>query len=164
VESFYDANMMLTRRDAPFNFYDPQRPVYTRPRFLPASRVDGCHVKEAMIAEGALLHDCEVSQSIVGIRSRIGPGCRVSRSVLLGADFYEKDDDAPTHDGGAPELGVGAGSVLDRVIVDKNARIGKDVHLTNEAGVDHADGDGFYIRNGIIIVPKWGVVRDGTVA
>lgn len=164
VESFYDANINLTRRDAPFNFYDPQRPVYTRPRFLPASRVDGCQVKEAMIAEGALMQDCEVTQSIVGIRARIAPGCRVSRSVLLGADFYEKDDDAPTHDGGAPELGIGAGSVLDRVIVDKNARIGKGVRLTNEAGVDHADGDGFYIRNGIVIVPKWGVVRDGTVA
>jgi glucose-1-phosphate adenylyltransferase len=164
VESFYDANIMLTRPDAPFSFYDPQRPVFTRPRFLPASRVNGCRVNEALIAEGADLDNCEVSQSIVGIRARIGPGSRISRSVLLGADFYEKDDDAPTRDGGAPELGVGAGSVLDRVIVDKNARIGKNVRLTNEAGVQEADGDGFHIRNGIIIVPKWGVVRDGTVA
>jgi glucose-1-phosphate adenylyltransferase len=163
VESFYDANIMLTRRGAPFSFYDPQRPVYTRPRFLPASRVDGCRINEAVIAEGALLDQCEVSQSIVGIRARIGGGCRISRSVLLGADFYEKDDDAPSHEGSAPDLGIGSDSILDRVIVDKNARIGRGVRLTNEAGVDHADGDGFFIRNGIIIVPKWGVVRDGTV-
>jgi glucose-1-phosphate adenylyltransferase len=164
VASFYDANIMLTRREAPFNFYDPQRPVFTRPRFLPASRVDGCHIDEAVIAEGANLEDSDVRQSIVGIRACIGRGCKISRSVLLGADFYEKDDDAPAHDGGGPPLGIGEGSVLDRVIVDKNARIGRGVRLTNEAGVEHADGDGFHIRNGIIIVPKWGVVRDGTVA
>ena len=164
VASFYDANIMLTHRDTPFNFYDPQRPVFTRPRFLPASRVDGCQVDEAVIAEGAIMEKSQVSQSIIGIRARVGRDCRISRSVLLGADFYEKDDDAPLHDGAGPELGIGAGSVLDRVIVDKNARIGKGVHLTNAAGVDHADGDGFYIRNGIIIVPKWGVVRDGTIA
>jgi glucose-1-phosphate adenylyltransferase len=164
VASFYDANLMLTRRDAPFAFYDPRRPIFTRPRFLPASRLDNCKVTEAVVAEGAMLDDCEVSQSVIGIRTRAGKGCRITRSVLLGADFYEKDDDAPTRDGGAPELGIGAGSVLDRVIVDKNARIGKNVRLTNEAGVDQADGDGFYIRNGIVIVPKWGIVRDGTVA
>jgi glucose-1-phosphate adenylyltransferase len=164
VASFYDANIMLTRREAPFNFYDPQRPVFTRPRFLPASRVDGCHIDEAVIAEGANLEESDVRQSIVGIRACIGRGCKISRSVLLGADFYEKDDDAPAHDGGGPSLGIGEGSVLDRVIVDKNARIGRGVRLTNEAGVEHADGDGFHIRNGIIIVPKWGVVRDGTVA
>jgi glucose-1-phosphate adenylyltransferase len=155
---------MLTRRQAPFSFYDPQRPVYTRPRFLPASRVDGCKIDEALIAEGAMLDDCQVAQSIVGVRSRIGKGCRISRSVLLGADFYDTDDDAPSHDGPAPDLGIGSDSVLDRVIVDKNARIGKGVRLTNEAGVDQADGDGFFIRNGIVIVPKWGVVRDGTIA
>jgi glucose-1-phosphate adenylyltransferase len=164
VESFYDANIMLTRRDTPFSFYDPQRPVFTRPRFLPASRVDRCTVEEAVIAEGADLESSHISQSVIGIRTRVGADCRISRSVLLGADFYEKDDDAPSHDGGGPELGIGAGSVLDRVIVDKNARIGRGVRLTNEAGVENADGDGFYIRNGIVIVPKWGVVRDGTIA
>jgi glucose-1-phosphate adenylyltransferase len=162
VESFYDANIMLTRRNAPFSFYDPRRPVFTRPRFLPASRFDQCHVEDAVVAEGSLLEQCSVSQSVVGIRSRIGKGSRVTRSVLLGADFYEKDEDAPLNDGG-PELGIGPDSVLDRVIVDKNARIGAGVRLTNEAGVQNADGDGYHIRNGIIIVPKWGVVRPGTV-
>ena len=161
VESFYDANIMLTRRNAPFSFYDPHRPVFTRPRFLPASRLDGCSIDEAVIAEGSLLDQCTISQSIVGIRSQIGRGSKITRSVLLGADFYDRDDDAPSHAGG-PELGIGADSVLDRVIVDKNARIGPGVRLVNEAGVQHADGDGYFIRNGIIIVPKWGVVRAGT--
>ncbi len=164
VESFYDANIMLTRRSAPFNFYDPMRPVFTRPRFLPGSRLNECTVDQAVIAEGCYADKSSITESIVGIRARIGSGCRISRSVLLGADFYENDDDAPVHASGSPSLGIGSDSVLDRVIVDKNARIGRGVRLTNEAGVQHADGDGFYIRNGIIIVPKWGAVQDGTVA
>ncbi len=163
VESFYDANIMLTQRRAPFNFYDPRRPVFTRPRFLPGSRLNECAVDQAVIAEGCYADKSTITQSIVGIRTRIGRGCTVSRSVLLGADFYENDDDAPVHDGGGPEMGIGADSVLDRVIVDKNARIGRGVRLTNEAGVQNADGDGYHIRNGIIIVPKWATVPAGTV-
>ncbi len=118
---------------------------------------------EALIAEGSYADHSAITQSIVGIRTRIGRGCTISRSVLLGADFYENDDDSPVYAGNGPPLGIGAGSVLDRVIVDKNARIGDGVRLTNEAGVQNADGDGYHIRNGIIIVPKWAVVPSGTV-
>jgi glucose-1-phosphate adenylyltransferase len=164
VSSFYDANIMLTRPEAPFNFYDPRRPVFTRPRFLPGSRLNDCAVGQSMIAEGCYIDHATITESIVGIRTRIGRGCRIHRSVLLGADFYENDDDTPSFEGGGPEMGIGADSVLDRVIVDKNARIGAGVRLTNEAGVQNADGDGYYIRNGIIIVPKWATVPEGTVA
>jgi len=162
VASFYDANIMLTKPRAPFNFYDPRRPVFTRPRFLPSSRLNHCTVDEALIAEGSYADHSTITQSIVGLRTRVGRGCRISRTVLLGADFYETDDDAPTR-GAGPAMGIGDESVLDRVIVDKNARIGRGVRLTNEAGVQDADGDGYHIRGGIVIVPKWGVVPDGTV-
>jgi glucose-1-phosphate adenylyltransferase len=163
VESFYDANLMLTRPRAPFNFYDPRRPVFTRPRFLPGSRLNNCKVDEALIAEGSYVDHSTITQTIIGLRTRIGRGCAISRSVLLGADFYENDEDAPPFEGVGPDLGIGPGSILDRVIVDKNARIGQEVRLTNEAGVQNADGTGYHIRNGIIIVPKWGVVPSGTV-
>jgi len=163
VQSFYDANMMQTDPAAPFNFYDPHRPIYTHPRFLPGSRLDACSVDRAIIAEGCYLDRCTVRESVVGIRTQVRAGARITRSVLLGADFFEADDDAPRRDDG-PRLGLGRDVVLDRVIVDKNARIGHGVHLVNEAGVQHADGDGYYIRNGIIIVPRGGVVRDGTRA
>lgn len=162
VMSFYDANILLTRPQPPFSFYDPRRPVFTRPRFLTGSRLYGCTVDEAVVAEGCYVDRATISQSIVGIRSSISRGCRITRSVLLGADFYENDDEAPLHESG-PNLGIGRDSVLDRVIVDKNARIGAGVRLTNQAGVQHADGDGYLIRSGIVIVPKWGVVPDGTV-
>jgi glucose-1-phosphate adenylyltransferase len=162
VDSFYEANIMLTRPNAPFKFYDPRRPIYTHPRFLPGSRLSDCSVRDVTLAEGCYLDRCTVEESIVGIRTTIQPGAVVRRSVLLGADLYEADDD----DGYAtrPRLGIGRDVVLDRVIVDKNARIGDGVRLVNEAGVQEADGDGYFIRNGVIVVPKDGVIPPGTTA
>src|SRR5205809_464107 len=95
VDSFYDANIMLTRRGAPFTFYDPRRPIYTHPRFLPGSRISDCELREAIVAGGCYLDRCAVDQSIIGIRTTVQPGATIRRSVLLGADFYEADDEAP---------------------------------------------------------------------
>ena len=161
VESYYDANIMLTAPGAPFNFYDPRRPVYTRPRFLPSSRLNDCRIDHAIVAEGCYLDHCAIDRSVVGIRQHVNRGTRVSRSILCGADYYEGDSDTPAAPG-APPIGIGRDCRLDRVIVDKNARIGHEVRLVNEAGVEQADGPGWYIRNGIVIVPRGGVVPDGT--
>jgi glucose-1-phosphate adenylyltransferase len=162
IQSFYDANMLLTRPDAPFRFYDPQRPIYTHPRFLPGSRLTDCVVKDAIVAEGCFIDRAEITQSVVGIRTRIRTGARIRRSVLLGADYYGTDAEAPTLASG-PKLGIGQDVELDRVIVDKNARIGHGVRLVNAAGVQEADGNGYVIRNGVIIVPKDGIVPPGTM-
>jgi glucose-1-phosphate adenylyltransferase len=161
IQSFYDANVMLTQPGAPFSFYDPRRPIYTRPRFLPGARLADCTVRDAIIAEGCDIDRCAIEHSVIGIRANIRSGTRITRSVLLGADFYESDDEAPAR-GNRPRLGIGRDVVLDRVIVDKNARIGDGVSLTNAAGVREADGPGYYIRGGIVIVPKDGVIADGT--
>jgi glucose-1-phosphate adenylyltransferase len=96
---------------------------------------------------------------VVGIRMNVQTGARITNSVLLGADFYEDEPPPP----GSPFLGIGRDVVLDRVVIDKNARIGDGARLTNEAGIDHADGAGYYIRGGIIVVPKGGVIAPGTV-
>ena len=162
VASFYEANLMLTRPDVPFSFYDSRCPIYTHARFLPGSRLSDCTIQRGLITEGCSLDRCTIEESVIGIRTHVQPGTRISRSVLLGADYYESDDFAPAR-GSAPRLGIGRDAVLDRVIVDKNARIGDGVQLTNAAGVQDADGDGYYIRNGIIVVPKDGVIRAGTV-
>ena len=161
VASFYDANVMLTNPGAPFKFYDANRPIYTHPRFLPGSRLADCSVREAIIVDGCYLDRCSIEQSIVGIRTYVGRGATIRRSVLLGADYFEDPARQPRN--GYPQLGIGADVVLDRVIVDKNARIGEGARLVNEKGVDHADGDGYYIRNGIIVVPKDGTIKPGTV-
>jgi glucose-1-phosphate adenylyltransferase len=162
VDSFYDANILLARPHAPFNFYDPYRPIYTHARFLPGSRLGECDVRDAIVAEGCYLDRCSVQESIVGIRTSVQRGATIRRSVLLGADYYEADDAAPAR-GDAPRLGIGRNVVLDRVIVDKNARIGDEAKLVNERQVQEADGDGYHIRSGVIVVPKDGVIRPGTV-
>jgi glucose-1-phosphate adenylyltransferase len=155
IDAFYDANIQLTRRGAPFNFFHPRRPIYTNPRFLPGTRLHDCHLDTSIVAEGCYLDHCEVVDSVVGIRTHVSPGARVTRSVLLGADYYEEEA------GGPVALGIGRDVVLDRVIVDKNARIADGVRLVNDAGIDHLDGDGFAIRDGIIVVPKGAEVTRG---
>ena len=163
VESFYDANVMLTRPGAPFDFYDPYRPIFTHPRFLPGSRLGECAVRNAIVAEGCHLEHCAIEDSVIGIRMAVQPGTAIRRSVLLGADYYEADDAAPVRERSAPRLGIGRNVTLDRVIVDKNARIGDGARLVNEQGIQHADTDNYVIRGGIIVVPKDGIISAGTV-
>ncbi|HXG89995.1 MAG TPA: glucose-1-phosphate adenylyltransferase [Vicinamibacterales bacterium] len=158
VDSFYDANIQLTQPNAPFSFYDPTCPIYTHQRFLSPSRLLECTVHNGLVADGSFLDRCEVSDTVIGIRSTIRSGARITRSVLLGADHYERD---PVSTRGAIPLGIGADVELDRVIVDKNARIGAGAKLVNSTNVEHYDGDGIYIRNGIIIVAKDAVIPPG---
>jgi glucose-1-phosphate adenylyltransferase len=157
IEAFYDANIQLTGRAAGFNFFHPRWPIYTHQRFLPGTRAHGCTIDASIVAEGCDLDSCRITDSVIGIRTRVSPGTTIARSVLLGADYYE-DDGA----GNRIRLGIGRDVVLDRVIVDKNARIGDGVRLVNEQGIQEAEGDGYFIRSGIIIVPKGASIASGT--
>ena len=153
--------LIMTTAFETWTRYDADRPIYTHPRFLPGARIVDCTVKNAMIAEGCFVDKGSIEDSIVGIRAVVKGGCTIRRSVLLGADYYEDDALAPSS-AGIP-LGIGRDVTLDGVIVDKNARIGEGARLTNSAGLQQADGDGYYIRDGIIIVPKDGIIKPGTV-
>ena len=155
VESFYHANILLTEPHAPFKFYDPRRPIYTHERFLPPSHLRSCTVRESIVADGCFLEECSIEQSVIGIRTHICRGTRITRSVLLGADVYASTE--------SESIGIGRNVVLDRVIIDKNAAIGDGARLVNETGIQHADGDGYYIRSGIIVVPKGGRVAAGAI-
>lgn len=159
IESFYDANVMLGRSSSPFRFWDLRKPIYTHLRHMPGSRLTDCRVRDSIVDDGCYLDRCQVEESVVGIRTHIQSGSRIGRSVLLGADFYE---DVATADR-RPALGIGRDVVLDKVIIDKNARIGDGARLVNEKDVEEIDGDGYYIRGGIIVVPKGGVIQPGTV-
>jgi glucose-1-phosphate adenylyltransferase len=157
IDAFYDANIQLTQRGAPFSFFHPHRPIYTHPRFLPATRTYGSRIDTSIIAEGCYLDTCEIRDSVVGIRTHVRPGAHVLRSVLLGADYYQDEADGS----GDVELGIGSNAILDRVIVDKNARIAPGVRLVADKNARDADGEGWYIRDGIIVVPKGAVVTKG---
>ncbi len=157
IRAFYQANIQLTRSDAPFNFFHPRWPIYTHPRFLPSTRANECRIDSSIVAEGCDLAACVVTDSVVGIRTRVSPGSTITRSVLLGADFYQEED--PGSD--AVSLGIGRDVAIEGAIIDKNARIADGVRLSNPDGIQQADGDGWCIRDGIIIVPKGAVVRRG---
>jgi glucose-1-phosphate adenylyltransferase len=159
IESFYQNNVMLGRLDSPFHFWDKDRPIYTHLRHLPGSLIPNVSARDSLISEGCYLAGCSIETSVVGVRMAVREGSRITRSVLLGADFYEYG--APPE--GLCGLGIGKDVVLDRVIIDKNARIGDGARLVNEQHVEQADGDGYYVRSGIIVVAKGGVIKPGTV-
>jgi glucose-1-phosphate adenylyltransferase len=162
IGSYFEANLALCESMPPFDFYDASRPVYTHPRFLPASKVEGCQVRRSLISEGCIMIGAEVERAVIGIRSRIGHGTRIRDSLVLGADYYETVDEiARAESRGLPPLGIGPDSVVERAIIDKNARVGRGVRIVNAQGVAEADGDGYHIRDGIVVVPKHAVVPDG---
>jgi len=164
IRSYYLANLALCQPVPPFDFYDAARPVYTHPRFLPATKVEQCTVRNALISEGSIVVGAELERSLVGIRSRVAKGARIRESLLLGADFYETLDEIARAAGrGLPPMGIGEDTLIERAIVDKNARIGRGVRIVNEAGEQNRDGEGWFIRDGIVVIPKHGVIPDGTV-
>jgi glucose-1-phosphate adenylyltransferase len=164
IRSYYQANLALCQPVPPFDFYEATRPVYTHPRFLPASKVESCVVTNSLLSEGCIVVGANIEHSVVGIRSRIGRGAQIRDSLVLGADYYETLDELDRQTGrGTPAIGVGEDSVVTGAILDKNARIGRGVRIVNEAGVQEKDGDGYFIRDGIVLVPKNGVIPDGTV-
>lgn len=160
VESFYDANIMLTQPGAPFSFYDPRRPIYSHARFLPPSRVTSSTFERTLVAEGCYIDQADIIDSVVSIRTTISAGAKIRRSVLLGADAYEAREEGTSS---LVPQGIGPGVELDRVIVDKNARIGAGSRLVNVNGLQEADGPNYHIRQGILIVPKDAVILPGTV-
>ncbi len=165
VEAFYKANIDLTGCDPHFDFHDMTAPIYTRARFLPATRVDHCEIRESIISEGSILKGAPESSILLwgsGVRS--DENVALERVMMMGADFYEDEVDfEDNRQLGIPNIGIGRGSVIRKAIIDKNAHIGENVHILNEERVQNFDGPGYYIRDGIVIVPKNGVVQSGTI-
>jgi len=164
IRSYYLANLALCQPVPPFDFYDASRPVYTHPGFLPATKVEQCTLRNALISEGSIVVGAELERAVIGIRSRVGRGARIRDSLVLGADYYETlDDIARAAARGIPPLGVGEDTIVESAIVDKNARIGRGARITNESDEVDKDGDGWYIRDGIVVVPKDVIIPDGAV-
>ncbi|MBN2370613.1 MAG: glucose-1-phosphate adenylyltransferase [Vicinamibacteria bacterium] len=165
IGSYFDANMALCIPLPPFDFHNALRPIYTHPRFLPASKIENCVVRNSLLSEGAILIGAEIERSIVGIRARIGRDTTVRDSLLLGADFYETlEEMRAAETDGQPPIGIGAGCLIEGAIIDKNTRIGRGVRIHRKQGVEKdRDGEGYFIRDGIVVVPKGAVIPDGTV-
>jgi glucose-1-phosphate adenylyltransferase len=164
LRSYFQANLALTDAFPPFDFYQAAAPVYSHPRFLPASKVSNCSINNALISEGCILLGAQIDRSVIGIRARIGTGVRLRNALVLGADAYETlAEIEASFAQGKPPMGIGANSVIENAIIDKNACIGRGVKLVNVGGVQEKDGDGYFIREGLVCVSKSGVIPDGTV-
>ena len=164
IRSFYEANLDMVSTIPKFNFFQMEMPIYTRPRFMPASKINGAAIDQAIISDGCIIDRSRISQSLIGIRCLLAPGCRVHKSVLMGADFYETEDSKKKSEiEGIPLIGVGENTRIESAIIDKNARIGANCVISPEGKPDHFDGDNYYVREGIAIVPKGAVIADGTI-
>ena len=166
IAAFYKANLDMTSAIPPFNLFDSEAPLFTRPRHLPPSKMDNCEIRDSIISDGCIINGAKINRSLIGLRSRISEGAQIDGAIMMGADYYQTlEDMLANRDASSPRVGVGERTIIRRAIVDKNARIGKDVKLLNESGIESDDGpDGmYYIRDRIIIVPKNGLIPDGTV-
>lgn len=165
IKTYYEANLALTHDHPPFDFHDPEGVIYTRMRNLPASRALDATIELSLMSDGCVIEPgAKLHRCVLGVRSHIGKNANLHGVVMLGANFYETASPGP--DGGnsnQPTLGVGEGAVLEGVILDKNCRVGKNVHITNRKNLQTADGDNYYIRDGIVVVPNSAVIADGTV-
>jgi glucose-1-phosphate adenylyltransferase len=164
IRSFYSANIALTNVSPEFNFYDEQAPIYTNRRHLPSTKVNSSSVRSSILAEGSIIDDSELDRTIVGIRSIISSGSRIYQSVLMGADFYESDTlQTENRQSGIPNIGIGEKCLIQNAIIDKNARIGDNAVIANTKNLDNHDSDNYYIRDGIVIVPKDATIPPDTV-
>ncbi|PYP86046.1 MAG: glucose-1-phosphate adenylyltransferase [Blastocatellia bacterium AA13] len=164
IGAFYRTNIAMTLPLPPFNFFDAETPMYTRPRFLPGSKLLDCHIQSSIITEGCIINGATVTDSIIGIRSRVEHGSRLEGVLMMGADYYQTIDEMEQDlENGQPRIGVGRNCLIRRAIIDKNARIGAGVRILNEAQLQHHDGPGYFVRDGIVIVPKNGLIEDGAV-
>jgi len=157
IRSFYEANLMLTKRVPEVELYDPERPIYTNARYLPPSRLSACQVTDSMICDGCYINGARIERSVIGIRSVIGNGTSITDSIVMGADEYDFRNPPP---GKLPQA-IGQGVTIRRAIIDKGARIGADVHLVNERNLEEYVDDFVHIHDGIIVVPRETTIPSG---
>lgn len=164
VKSFFEANLSLTDLVPPFNFFDAEHPVYTRARYLPATKMNSGHLDRVIVAGGAIVTQATLSHVVVGVRSVIREGSTLDHVVMMGADYYETvEDKAANKEAGRPHVGVGKNCVIRNAIIDKNARIGDNVRLSPVGKPDLFQQGSVVVRDGVLIVTKNGTVPSGTV-
>jgi glucose-1-phosphate adenylyltransferase len=159
IRAFYEANLDLTDIVPPYSFFEPEAPIYTHPRFLPGSKINGATLRQAIISDGCIISDAHIERSVIGVRSIIQSGATIRNSIVMGADYFELDgNDAFAQ---TPPVGIGRNCVIDRAIIDKNARIADGVVITPEGKPPDLDAENYFIRDGIVVVPKNAVIPAG---
>jgi glucose-1-phosphate adenylyltransferase len=165
VRSYHEANLALASDQPPFDFHSPDGVIYTRMRFLPASRMNGAHLEQALVSDGCVIQPgTHIERCVIGVRSRIGRNVTARNSILIGSDQFETEvERVENQKRGIPDFGVGDGSVIEQAILDKDCRIGRNVQIINRRNLKTDEGPNYVIRDGIVVIPKASVVPDRTV-
>ena len=161
IPAFYQANLKLTRVDPPFNFHDPEHPIYTRPRFLPGSRIYDVTLDSVKLADGCIIEGGEIRNSIIGIRSILEEDVVIHDTFIMGADYYEEQSRHKPP--GSPPIGIGRGSRIRGAIIDKNARLGPNVRIDPFPPGTEIEEENWSVRDGIVVIPKNAVITEGAV-
>lgn len=162
IRSFYEANLDLAKIVPAYDFFDAQRPIFTNPRFLPASKINAARVDQAIISDGCIITDAAITRSVIGVRSIIESKTEIIDTVVMGADFFERNRYAAERQPGLPPIGIGSNCHICGAIIDKNARIGNDVIIDPTGKPADFDGDRYFIRDGVVVIPKNSIIPSGT--
>jgi glucose-1-phosphate adenylyltransferase len=165
VKAYHEASLALTQDPPPFDFHSPDGVIYTRMRYLPASRISASSVEQCLVSDGCVVHSgTSVTRCILGVRTRIGHNSAVRNTVIMGADRFETDAErTDNRRRGVPDMIVGNGCLIENAILDKDCRIGNNVRIVNGKGLENDDGKNYVIRDGIVVIPKGAVVLDDTM-
>ena len=164
IRAFFEANIDASAELPRFNYFDMSAPIYTRPRFLPGSKINGAQIDHAVISDGCIISHARISHSVIGVRSIVGEGSSLHRVILLGSDYYESAASIIENEAlGRPRIGIGANARIENAILDKNARIGDNVVISPAGKPENVDHPLYFIRDGIVIIPKGGSIPAGTV-
>lgn len=162
IRSFYEANLMLTRPNPPFNFFDQDRPIYSRSRYLPGSVISNSNLEDVLLADGCCIDNALIQHSVVGLRSQIQSGVKIVDSVIMGADYYERPVMLP----GAPKpppLGIARNCTIEGAIIDKNASLGEGVVIKPFPRGTEIITENWVVQDGIVVIPKNAIIAPGTV-
>ena len=164
IRSFFEANLDLVSELPRFNFFDMSAPIYCRPRWLPGSKINGAQIDHAVISDGCIINRATINRTIVGLRTIVGSGTELNRVIVLGTDYYETAESVAKHDReGKPRMGIGEHCKIENAIIDKNARIGNNVTISPAGKPENVDHELYFIRDGIVVIPKDAVIPHGTV-
>jgi len=164
IRSFFEANLDLVNELPRFNFFDMSAPIFSRPRYLPGSKINGAEIEHAVVTDGCIINGAKIKNTIVGLRTFVGAGTQMNRVIILGCDFYESVESIGQHENDAkPRIGIGENCRIENAIIDKNARIGNNVVISPAGKPDNVDHELYFIRDGIVIIPKNAIIPHGTV-
>lgn len=164
IRAFFESNLDMAAELPKFNLFDMSAPIFSRPRFLPGSKVNGAQIDHAVISDGCIINPSKIRNSIIGLRIIVGQGTELYRVVALGCDYFESQESIREHERrGRPRVGIGTNCRIENAIIDKNARIGNNVVISPAGKPDHVDHEWYFIRDGIVVIPKNASIPDGTV-